>query len=133
MGCGHYDLLGWGVLNPPWPVDADQYIDDDTIDAMQALGLRTSYETEPDYLVIPLAISDSLLQDWWQLPALPSWVPRVEAYSARPLRGHQREVARLATLRGLDLHGLWQVAQARAQDLGMPLGAARLLLVSDYD
>ena len=133
MGCGLYDLLGWGVLDPPWPVDADNYIDDNVYDALEDLGLRREYETHPAYLVVPLAISDALLQEWWHLPALPAWVPRVEPYGARRLRGHQREVTRLAVARGVDLAEIWQGAQARAQALGMILGAPALLLISDYD
>ena len=38
MGSGLYDLLGWGMIDPPVQVDAEGYIIE--LDDLEGLGLR---------------------------------------------------------------------------------------------
>jgi hypothetical protein len=125
MGLGLYDLLGYGVLTPPWPADAAGYIPEPLIDALVALGVRLASATEPDYLMLPLAVSAPLLQAEWHLPPLPAWTPRVGDYAARQLVAAppcpQAVVAR------------WQQVQRATQPHGLVVGRAGVILARDWD
>lgn len=71
MGQGLYTAVGFGVIAPPRVLDPDnpRYERDDMPDFVE--GRMSSYECNPDYLVVPLAVDDGCLQDWWGLPCLP--------------------------------------------------------------
>ena len=136
MGQGLYDLLGWGVLTPPHVPNDDTQ--DALCDAVTTLGLRTAYETTPDYLVIPLAVDEGFLQEHWHLPALPLWVPRVEARTARVidmpwLRGAPPGIEHLGSQGRAEVAATWIAAQRLYAQAGLVLGAAQLILLSDWD
>src|SRR5262245_7468941 len=140
MGMGLYDLLGWGVLNPthlllPPEPDGTVWIDDRLGEAIEHLGLESNSETAPAYLVIPLAVSDEVLQDYWTLPALPDWCPRVAPRRARRITSRlaARDAQALAAQRGVDLLHVWQETQRIYREHGLVLPAAGLILVNDWD
>jgi hypothetical protein len=138
MGQGLYDLLGWGVLNPPLLLhppepDGTQWIDDDLGDALEHLHLKHTDEAEPEYLVIPLAVSDSLLQDWWKLPPLPDWCPRVKPRTARRIQMPRKGYLDTALMRPHDLTQTWQEAQRIYAKFGLQLPDASLILLNDWD
>jgi hypothetical protein len=140
MGSGLYDLLGWGVLDPPLLLhppepDGTVWINDALYDAVAHLHLEQSCETEPDYLVIPLAVSQPFLQEYWKLPPLPNWCPRVGPRRARRVRSRlaAQDAHALATQRGIDLTQVWGEAQRIYTDFGLTLPAATLLVLNDWD
>jgi len=119
-----YEIVGWGVLNPP-DVDADAQ------DRLAKAGLnlqtlRQSYETEPPWLMVPLAVGDSVLQRRWFLPALPSNTPRVEPYTARIIAPVPSIYIPYADV-------LWKRAQTAYRTAGLTLPDATLILASDWD
>jgi hypothetical protein len=129
MGSGLYDLLGWGRIAPPVQVDEHHYVSDvDEMADLLWMGLvRSSYETTPPCLVIPLAISEPWMQDDMQLPPLPVWVPRVAPRRARYVRAPADFVVpEAAQTRWREVQGIYQRA-------GMRLAPARLVLLSDWD
>lgn len=137
MGQGLYDMLGWGVLNPPVLTSTDQdgtiWLDDALFQAVAHVGLRVAYETAPPYLVIPLAVSTAWLQERWALPDVPRWCPRIAPRRARVLlRGHAKEVMALARAQGMHVEEVWQAAQRIYAERGLTLPEARLILLSDW-
>jgi hypothetical protein len=137
MGQGLYDLLGWGVLEPPSLLTRDEkgelWIDDSLWDAVEHLPLQHTSETEPDYLVIPLAVSDEVLQDWWKLPPLPDWCPRVAPRTARHIHVPRKGDLDTALMRPHDLAHIWQEAQRIYAKAGLLLPAASTILLNDWD
>ena len=77
MGQGLYRCVGWGCLNPP-------HFDWDNDRELPSLYdvVRTNYEAEPGYLMIPFAVDDGFLQTSWSLGPLPEGLPHVEARTA---------------------------------------------------
>jgi hypothetical protein len=129
MGQGLFDVLGWGRIDPPVQVDADNYVLE--IAAMDTLIwerlVEASSETEPPCLVIPLAVSEPWLQDDMQLPPLPAWVPRIEPRRARYVSAPASFVVpEAAQTRWREVQGIYQRA-------GMRLPRARLVLLNDWD
>lgn len=131
MGQGLYDAVGWGILTPPCPLEeeaAQRYED-----LAEAFGLHEAYETTPEYLVLPLAVSDPVLQEWWDLPPLPLWVPRVAPRTARYIfRVSVQDVEALAGQSHRDLSH-WGVAQAHFLAQGFTLPPAHLIVLNDWD
>lgn len=137
MGMGLYDLLGWGVLHPPRleadPGEAGWALACVLSDSLGELGLRSSYETEPDYLVVPLAVSDPFLQDYWKLDPLPRSTPRVDARTALHIALPPDILLGLARARGIDLAEVWRAAQQLCRQAGLRLPAAGAIVLSDWD
>ena len=125
MGSGLYDLLGWGMIDPPVQVDAEGYIIE--LDDLEGLGLRDTNETEPPCLVVPIAVSLPFLQDYWSLLPLPDWTPRVMP----------RQTRRCAAPQGFQVteehFQRWRDAQAVYRRAGMVLPEAYLVVLSDWD
>jgi hypothetical protein len=130
MGQGLFDLLGWGVLEAPERLlpqpDGIPLVDDAVFAAVEHLGLQHASETEPNYIVVPLAVSSTVLQDWWKLPPLPDWTPRVGPRRARRVTSRlaARDAQALARQRGLDLTAIWAEAQAIYTTKPFPLARA---------
>ncbi len=129
VGQGLYDMLGYGVLDPPVQVDGDNYVIE--LDEMFPLlcqgQVDATYETEPPCLTIPLAISDPWLQEYYHLPPLPNWVPRVAPRRARPIEAPPDfEVPR-------DVQERWRAVHAIYARAGMVLPDAQLILINDWD
>ncbi len=76
MGQGLYHLLGFGV------VDAGNV---DLPERVYNL-VRTTYECDQGYIVIPMAVDNDVLQASWNLPALPDGLPRVKPRTAISVR-----------------------------------------------
>jgi hypothetical protein len=137
MGIGLYNLLGWGVLNPPVLTSTDEdgtvWIDDALEDAVEHLGLHSAYETRPPYLVIPLAVSDEVLQELWTLAALPDWCPRAKARRARVIDAPLSDVQNLVDQYGGNMEQVWEDAQHIYMELGLALPKATLIIASDWD
>lgn len=131
MGVGLYDLLGWGVLFPPFRVDADGY--EIEVEGLHDLTLQSANECEPDYLVIPLAVSHPVLQDWWTLPPMPLSTPRMAARTARSIVLSPDIIAGLARARGVDLADVWRQAQQLCRQAGLWLPEAGAIVLSDWD
>ena len=76
MGQGLYRCVGWGCLNPPhfdWDNDERPCLFD---------VVRTSYEAQPNYIMIPFGVDDEFLQTSWNLPSLPGGLPHIESRTA---------------------------------------------------
>lgn len=125
MGQGLYNLLGFGVLNPPYlkDDDANETLFEEAFD----LGVRRSYEAEPDFLVVKLAVDDGFLQDWWKLPELPDSVLRC---AARKARYAEDSIAFPVPDAARDL---WQSAKLLFGRHGLTLPDARLVVINDWD
>lgn len=134
MGQGLYSMLAYGVLAPPQPAD------DDTNDALTNhlidLGLRMAYETEPFYVVIPLAVDDAVLQKWWALPPLPGMLPHPQPRTARVLdlaHAPPGVVVWLAFQFTDALITTWKAAQCRYAAAGQILGEPSVIVLNDWD
>jgi hypothetical protein len=130
-------MLGWGVLDPPVLTmtgkDGVVWIDDTLTHAVEHLGLHTAYETETEYLVIPLAVSNEVLQAYWGLPGLPDWCPPIAPRQARMLDIPTADVGTLLGQYRGNLAQVWQEAQHIYTELGLYLPSPRLILLSDWD
>lgn len=124
MGQGLYNLLGFGVLEPPMPEDDDER--DDMYTRLDDLGLKTTYECEPEFLVVPLAVDDGFLQDWWKIPALSDDVLRCAPRKARYANDDSISVPDKA-------RETWKVAQTRYRAVGLTLPDAQLVVINDWD
>lgn len=72
MGQGLYRCVGWGCLNPPhYDWDGEEQPDLFT-------AIKTDYEAEPGYIMIPFGVDDEVLQESWNLPPLPDGLPHVK-------------------------------------------------------
>ena len=135
MGQGLYTMLGYGVLNPPCADDDET--NDDVTTAMMDLGLQTSYECAPTYVVIPLAVDDAWLQDYWKLPPLPDMLPHPKPRTARvlPLDTVPGDVACLSAFRpsAVLLVQRWEQARALYHRAGLALGDPALIVLNDWD
>lgn len=128
-----FTLLGYGVLNPP-------FLDEETHwDAVwylqETLKLMTSYEAKPDYLVIPVAVSDPVLQDSWHLQPLPlgMFLPVIANRTAHVLQSLADETNALAHKNWTDLRATWQETQRVYAKAGLTLGEPSVILLNDWD
>lgn len=125
MGQGLYNLLGWGVLEPPYPKDDDA--SEALFEEAYDLGLRRSYEAEPDFLIVKLAVDDGFLQDWWKLPELSDDVlrcaPRRARYAEDSIAFSVPDSAREK----------WQAGKLLFEKAGLTLPDARLVVINDWD
>lgn len=124
LGQGLYNLLGYGLLEPMWPKKWDEIsqLEDDLAD----LHLQIGSETEPFYLVVPLAVDDEGLQRWWKLPALPDEVLLCAPRRARYADEVTYPVPHEAKAR-------WREAQALYAAQGLTLGEGKLIVLNDWD
>jgi hypothetical protein len=129
MGQGLYTLVGYGILNPPWTGDDD--INDDLTAALMDLGLQTSHETEPRYLVIPLAVDDEVLQSR-KLPALPEMLAHPRARTARVPPMNPVIVDTWVQGRRPAFDAMWQAAQQLYTEAGLTLGEPGLIILNDW-
>jgi hypothetical protein len=133
MGQGLYDALGWGILHPPQPAEDDQR--DNVYFALDAVHaqVHTAYECEPDYLVILLAVSDAVLQNWWRLPALPEGTPRIAPrraqYVPAPLAP---AIKTLLAPQRRTLAQAWKHTHHLYQARGLALPRPALIVLSDW-
>lgn len=124
MGQGLYNMLGLGLLDPPWPDDdeAREALFEDLSD----LGMSRDNECREEFLVVRMAVDDGCLRKWWKLAPLPDDVPRCAARRARYADGVAFEVPESA-----------REAWARARELytraGLALPEPRLVVLNDYD
>lgn len=125
MGQGLYNMLGWGVLNPPYLKDDEA--SDALFDEAYDLNLHTAYECEPDFLVVRLAVDDGFLQEWWQLPELPESVLR-----CAPRRARYAEAPDCFAPPD-DARETWQSAKVLFEKAGLTLPDARLVVINDWD
>jgi hypothetical protein len=134
MGQGLYTMLGYGVLNPPWADDDET--NDDVTTAMMDLGLQTSSECAPTYVVIPLAVDDAWLQEHWKLPPFPDMLPHPQSRTARvlPLDTVPGEVACFIAFQpSAVLLEQWEQARALYHKAGLVLGDPALIVLNDWD
>ena len=124
MGQGLYNLLGYGVLEPMWPKSWKKVADLE--EDLGDLDLQISSETEPFYLVVPLAVDDTLLQRWWKLSTLPEDVLRCAPRRARYADEVTYPISEAAKT-------CWQHAQAVYAAAGLALGDAQLIVLNDWD
>lgn len=125
MGQGLYNLIGYGVLNPD-RLDEEDDAQERAYGELDDLGLDYGYETDPDYAVIPLAVEDEVLQEWWKLPALPDTI-----YRCAPRRA--REIEETAYAVPDAVKARWREAQAIYKSCGLTLGEAKLIVLNDWD
>ena len=124
MGQGLYDLLGYGTFEEPQLDHDGEYVPD--YDILTALGLHMGYETEPRYLVYPLGIDEPFLQDYWHVPPLPEWAPRIAPRRARVIQPPPGYIVPSAAVQ------VWQQAQELYHAHGLTLANAQLIILSDW-
>jgi hypothetical protein len=122
MGQGLYNLLGWGVLDLQWP---DNENDIDAFELALPPAVRTSYETQPSYLVLALAVDNPWLQEYWHLPALPPEILRGAPRTAR----YAPEVLVPITPA---MQQTWRLVETLAQGYGMWLPGPAVVVVNDW-
>ena len=98
-----------------------------TDDTLTALGLHISYETEPRYLVYALGIDEPFLQDYWHIPPLPEWAPRIAHRKARIIQPPPGFTVPPVAVQA------WQQAQELYYAHGLTLADAQLIILSDWD
>lgn len=117
-------MVAWGELDsPPCPDEngwlyllAEKFRGVDLQDA-----LRSSYECEPEYLCVPLAVSDHCLAGYWKLDCFAR-----KAVTAANLR----ELVSPAKLEFAKL--VWERTKILIRGHGLRIGNGKLLLISDY-
>lgn len=134
MGQGHYMLLGYGCVAPPLPQlheDAEwegwcALLGADFIKGSQALGdqLRDEYECAPGYLVVPLAVSDSVLAECWEVPCLKSTALELDDLPAHVLGQVKTSPVRC--------RALWEQVRVAARAHGVEMPRATYVVVFDY-
>ena len=124
MGQGIYTMIGYGAENIKLPVkdDGDVMELDEIFGSPLSDSLGQDCESEPNYLIIPIAISDKFLADCWKL----------ECFARRCFAVH--DLHRIYSAELLAAAILWKKAQNAAKKrVGLELPTGRLLIVSDYD
>lgn len=133
MGRGLYRMLGWGILNPPafnWDDDDPPYLFD---------LVETSYETTPEYLMLPIAIDDGFLQVHRSLSSLDNLGFKLPHVTAR----HAVTVPRLTWWPDVGVKegawvsswfvDMWELIRRTAATKGLDLPEGSPILVSDWD
>lgn len=122
-------MLGWGCLNPPniyWDSPEFKLFYDVT---------QTSYEANPNYIVIPIAVDDKFLQVSWNLPSLPYGLPHIEPRTAQA-------VPRCQWWPGVGKDGVWvdrrivstwEILRQFAEARGVQLPEGEPIFVCDWD
>lgn len=124
MGVGLYNLLGWGTLSPDVP--ADDEAREALYETLSLLGLDSTSECDPEYLVVRLAVDVECLQTWWKIPALPDSVLRCASRRARYADDAAFDVPEEA-------RELWRKAQREFAKAGVTPADARLIVLNDWD
>jgi len=125
MGQGHYTMIGYGVIDPPFPIKG---VDDEYWDGWPSLlgigKLRSSYETEPDYLVIPLAVSCGVLARYWGTKLMCRHACLLHNLADSLKLGKDIQHA----------EKLWdKVIKKAKKEYGVDMPLGKLILVSDWD
>lgn len=129
MGQGLYRCAGWGCLNPPH-FDWDSDIRPSLFDV-----LRTSYEAEPGYVMLPIGVDDEFLQTSWSLPPLPEGLPHVEPRTAVTV---QRctcwpDIGKAGVWVSSRVVEMWEMIRIIAQSRGWELPEGEPVFVCDWD
>lgn len=129
MGQGLYRSVGWGCLNPPrydW--------DNDDVPRLWD-AIETSYEAEPDYLMLPFGVDDEWLQKAWNLPPLPDGLPHVRPRTAvvAPRCEWWPDVGTAGVWVSSRIVGLWELLRVVAKTRGLELPEGRPIFVCDWD
>jgi hypothetical protein len=135
MGQGLYQAVVFGVIdkftNAPWNQDgnfADWLSEaaDPHGDSKDGVHFHTSYEAEPSFFGITLAVSDGALSDWWKVAELPDRVAfRLSDLSVEWQMIADKQVAKAKQV--------WKSLQETCKAKGFDLPDAELLYVSDWD
>lgn len=129
MGQGLYRCVGWGCLNPP-------HFDWDDDDRPLLFDLvETSYEAEPNYIMIPFGVDDGWLQKAWNLPALPEGLPHVEPRTAVALSHCEwwPDVGKAGVWVSRRIRDTWELIRRVAKEKGLELPEGEPIFVCDWD
>lgn len=124
MGQGIYTMIGYGAANVKLPVKNDGYVMElhEVFGFSLAESLRQNYECEPSYLLVPLAVSDHCLANWWQIECF-----QRQAFTLDELRSQFEDGI-------FDAHQIWKRATKEAKKkCGFALPLGELLVVCDFD
>ncbi len=130
MGQGLYRYVGWGCLNPP----AFDWDGDDAIPDLFS-AVSTSYEAEPEYIMIPLGVDDEFLQASWNLPPLPKGLPHVEPRTAVavPRCEWWPDVGKRGVWVSCRIVALWEMVRIIARHRGLELPEGEPIFVCEWD
>lgn len=129
MGQGIYRSVGWGCLDPPcfdWDADSKPPLFD---------VLATEYETEPRYIMIPLAVDNEFRQKEGHLPPLPAGLPHVHDRTAVivPRCTYWPGVGKRGIWVSERIVATWELIRIVARERGMELPKGQPIFVSDWD
>lgn len=130
MGQGLYRCVGWGCLNPPH-FDFDN---DSEVPALFDL-VKTRYEAEPDYIMLPFGVDDEFMQAEWNIPPLPDGLPHVKPRTAVTVRRCKwwPDVGKKGVWVSERIVQTWDLLRTIARQRGLELPEGEPVFVCDWD
>jgi hypothetical protein len=134
MGQGIYQAIVFGAIGPPtetthenrYTEAADWYqAAENAAEERRNVHFDSSYEAEPFYRGVTIAVSDECLARWWKVPAFGRFVIPADDLlgwiTDHALPQHDRAIA------------AWEDIRTAGREAGVEVPEGKLLLVSDWD
>ena len=130
MGQGLYRCAGWGCLNPP---EFDWDGDSEKPDLFSVI--LTSYEAQPNYIMIPIGVDDEFLQTAWSLPPLPEGLPHVEPRTAVTVPHCEwwPDIGKRGVWVSSRIVAMWEMVRIIARQRGTELPEGEPIFVCEWD
>lgn len=125
MGQGLFNMLGYGVLEAPTIPDDPHGEKWDSLDAGWTNGVRSRYECRQDFIVVPLAVDDEWMRDYYELLPLPDSILRCTPRTARYADDVEWDVP-------ASVRSTWVDLQKRFAGIGVQLPEPRFVVLNDW-
>ena len=127
MGQGLYRIVGFGAVDLPhidWDENTDIY---DLV--------RTSYESEQAYVIIPFGIDEGWLRQSWTLGKLPDGLPHIEPRTAVAVKRCQwwPDVGKDGIWVCERIVKMWEFVRKLAKERGIELPEGEPVFACDWD